>query len=33
MLVLLKNDVDKAVTIREIIEAVEQAQRIHGEGR
>ena len=33
MLVLSKKDVDQAVTIAEIIGAVEQSQRIHGEGR
>jgi len=33
MLVLSQGDVDRAVTITEVIGAVEQAQRIHGEGR
>lgn len=32
MLILSKSDVDKAVSIREAIEAVEQAQKIHGRG-
>lgn len=32
MLVMSKDDVDRAVTIREVIEAVEQAQKIYGEG-